>query len=203
MAAFYVNSFALYGPPLELVDHQHERIHQHNTFLGAMTRRNPNQKTYPNHPNVDISDATIYYLIELEIPGIKDPDSVALNWTNSRSLVVAGSTFRSWQPKISIDPELAMDSNKAKGTENGVSSDAKALKDHQEAPSDGNSDWAPSLVVGERKIGYFRREFHFPVDVNVGEVEARLEAGLLRIKVPVKSHMDLKGFGKVRVQGMD
>jgi HSP20 family molecular chaperone IbpA len=41
------------------------------------------------------------------------------------------------------------------------------------------------------------------VEIDVKKVEARLEAGLLRIYVPRKSHMDLKGSGKVKVQGLD
>jgi HSP20 family molecular chaperone IbpA len=95
MPRSYINPYTLYEPPLELVDHQHERLYQHNTFLSVMTRRKPNQKTYPNHPDVDISDAITHYLIELEVPGLKDADAITLNWTSSRSLVVVGSTFRS------------------------------------------------------------------------------------------------------------
>jgi HSP20 family molecular chaperone IbpA len=41
------------------------------------------------------------------------------------------------------------------------------------------------------------------MDIVVEKVEAKLEAGLLRVRVPKKSHMDLKGVGKVRVQSMD
>jgi HSP20 family molecular chaperone IbpA len=203
MAGSYANPYALYEPPLEFVDHQHERLHQHNTFLGVMARKKPDQKTYPNHPDVDISDAITYYLIELEVPGIRDADAIALNWTSFKSLVVAGSTFRSWEPKTSIDSEPANNGEKTKAAGNVVGLDDKALKNPQEKSNDVNDDWPPYLVVGERRIGSFRREFHFPVDIDVGRVGAKLEAGLLRIKAPRKSHMDLKGAGKVKVQGMD
>jgi HSP20 family molecular chaperone IbpA len=200
MAAPYVNPYALYEPPLEFVDHQHERLHQHNTFLGVIARKRPDQKTYPNHPDVDISDAIIYYLIEVEVPGIKDAGAIALNWTSFKSLVVAGSTFRSWEPKTSLNPELATDGEK---TKNSVDLDVRALKDTKDKANDVNDQWPPYLVVGERRIGSFRREFHFPVDIDVGKVEATLEAGLLCIKVPRKSHMDLQGAGKVKVRGLD
>jgi HSP20 family molecular chaperone IbpA len=199
------NPYALYEPPVELVDHQHERLHQHNTFLGVIGRRRPDQKTYPNHPDVDISDAITHYLIELEVPGIKDAESLTINWTSFKSLVVAGSTFRSWEPKTAgkVDAEAAGESEKEK-TKNGVGLDVKAPKDAKErAEEEAGDEWPPYLIVGERKIGSFRREFHFPVDVDVKKVEARLEAGLLRIHVPRKSHMDLKGAGKVKVQGLD
>lgn len=202
MAAF-TNPYALYEPPIEFVDHQHERLHQHNTFLGVLGRKRPDQKTYPNHPDVDISDAITHYLIELEVPGVKDAETITINWTSFKSLVVAGATFRSWEPKVAAKgPDSMTESEKA--ANNGVGLDVKALNDAQtKAEEASKNEWPPYLVVGERMIGSFRREFHFPVDIDVKKVEARLEAGLLRIYVPRKSHMDLKGSGKVKVQGLD
>jgi len=197
----FANPYALYEPPLEFVDHQHERLHQHNTFLGVLGRKRPDQKTYPNHPDVDISDAITHYLIELEVPGVKDAEAITINWTSFKSLVVAGSTFRSWEPKAKVDPvSMAESENAAK---NGVGLDVKAMKDAKDKAEEASEEWPPYLIVGERKIGSFRREFHFPVEIDVKKVEARLEAGLLRIYVPRKSHMDLKGSGKVKVQGLD
>jgi HSP20 family molecular chaperone IbpA len=197
----FANPYALYEPPLEFVDHQHERLHQHNTFLGVLGRKRPDQKTYPNHPDVDISDAITHYLIELEVPGVKDAEAITINWTSFKSLVVAGSTFRSWEPKAKVDPvSMAESENAAK---NGVGLDVKAMKDAKDKAEEASDEWPPYLIVGERKIGSFRREFHFPVEIDVKKVEARLEAGLLRIYVPRKSHMDLKGSGKVKVQGLD
>lgn len=206
--AAYANPYALYEPPLELVDHQHERLHQHNTLLGVISRRRPDQKTYPNHPDVDISDAITHYLIELEIPGVKDADAIIIKWTSFKSLVVAGSTSRSWEPKVqtNVEPESAKDGEKAEPKpKNGVGLDVKALKEAQDKAEDAaaRDEWPPYLIVGERKIGSFRREFHFPMEVDVKKVEARLEAGLLRVYVPRKSHVDLKGSGKVKVQGLD
>jgi HSP20 family molecular chaperone IbpA len=198
----FANPYALYDPPLEFVDHQHERLHQHNTFLGVLGRKRPDQKTYPNHPDVDISDAITHYLIELEVPGIKDAESIAITWTSFKSLVVAGATFRSWEPKAKVDPEAAK-AKEGEKPKNGVGLDVKALKEAKDKAEEASDEWPPYLVVGERKIGSFRREFHFPVDIDVKKVEARLEAGLLRIYVPRKSEMDLKGAGKVKVQGLD
>jgi HSP20 family molecular chaperone IbpA len=198
----FANPYALYEPPLEFVDHQHERLHQHNTFLGVLGRKRPDQKTYPNHPDVDISDAITHYLIELEVPGVKDAEAFTINWTSFKSLVVAGSTFRSWEPKAAkVDPESVAESEKA--AKNGIGLDVKALKDAKDKAEEASDEWPPYLIVGERKIGSFRREFHFPVEIDVKKVEARLEAGLLRIYIPRKSHMDLKGSGKVKVQGLD
>jgi HSP20 family molecular chaperone IbpA len=97
MTGSYAHPYAYYEASLRLVDHPRERLHQHNTLLGVATHKNSNQKAYPNHPNVDITDANGCYLIELEVPGIMSADSIALNWTSWRSLVVSSSSFRSWE----------------------------------------------------------------------------------------------------------
>ncbi|KAM0708854.1 hypothetical protein Q7P35_005508 [Cladosporium inversicolor] len=202
MAGLYAHPY--YEPPFEHVDHPHERLHQHNTFLGVMARRKPDQKTYPNHPDVDISDAISYYLIELEVPGIKDAGAIALNWTSWRSLVVAGTIFRSWDPKTTLDLDSASNSKSEKGDAAGeLRLDVEAPKDAKDEADAENAQLPPYLVIGERRIGSFRREFHFPVDVEVEKVEAKLEAGLLRIKVPKKSHTYPKGAGRIRIQSED
>jgi HSP20 family molecular chaperone IbpA len=203
MTGLYAHPYAYYEPPLQLVDHPRERLHQHNTFLGVVARKDPDQKAYPNHPDVDISDAIGYYLIELEVPGTKSADSIALNWTSWRSLVVAGSSFRSWELDTGANPSTTSNGHRAGGGAGGRDLDAEALKDSKFRNDGVNDHLLPFLVIGERRIGSFRREFHFPMDIVVEKVEAKLEAGLLRVRVPKKSHMDLKGVGKVRVQSMD
>ena len=45
---------------------------------------------------------------------------------------------------------------------------------------------APHLVVSERAIGYFARNFNFPVQVDYQKMKATLNAGLLRLEVPKK-----------------
>jgi HSP20 family molecular chaperone IbpA len=169
----------------------------------VVARKNPDQKAYPNHPDVDISDAVGHSLIELEVPGVKDADSIALHWTSWRSLVVAGSSFRSWEPDTSADYRTTSNGDGAGESADRGDLVASVLKNSKLKNDNVDDELPPFLVIGERRIGSFRREFHFPVDVIVEKVEAKLEASLLRVSVPKKSHMDLKGVGKVRVQGMD
>jgi HSP20 family molecular chaperone IbpA len=203
MTGSYAHPYAYYEPPLQLADHPRERFHQHNTFLGAIARKDPDQKAYPNRPDVDISDATGYYLVELEVPGIKSADSITVNWTSWRSLVVAGSSFRSWELDISADPGKISNGDRAGKSPDKNDLDANSLKGCEVKANDVNDQLPPFLVTGERRIGSFRREFHFPMDASVEKVEAKLEAGLLRIRIPKKCHMDLRDISRVRVQGVD
>nr|OQO22965.1 hypothetical protein B0A51_08025 [Rachicladosporium sp. CCFEE 5018] len=192
------------APFPELADHPHERLHQHNTFLGSITRRKPDQKTYPNHPDCDVSDNLSHYLVDLELPGVKDPKSVSVNWISWRSVVVSGTITR---PGSRPDDQ---DSSKGANGNAGVAKDELALhrddskkifqsKDEQEDAD----DLPPWLILGERRIGAFRREFHFPVDVDMEKLEAKLEGGLLRLKVPKKQHSFPKGSGKVNIASGD
>jgi HSP20 family molecular chaperone IbpA len=191
MTGSYADPYAYYEPSLLLVDYPRERLHQHNTFLGVVARKIPDQKAYPNHPDVDISDKVGYHLIELEVPGIKDADSIALHWTSWRPLVVAGSSFRSWELDTSANQRTTSNGDRAEGFVDVSGLDASALKDSKIRNDDVINQLPPFLVIGGRIVGSFRREFHFPMDIVVEKVEAKLEAGLLRIKVPKKAHMDL------------
>ena len=199
----YAQPFSYYEPPHDLVDHTRERLHQHNSFLGVLSRKKPDQKIYPNHPDVDLSDALTHYLIELEVPGVKDVKAIDLTWRGRRCLVISGSTFRSWKQESTATPERI--------SKNGVLSppphpmaavDTNGSK-AQDITGEGRADMPPYLVVGERRIGSFRREFHFPDDVEMEKIDAQLEAGLLRVVMPKKVHSDAMGSGQVKVRGMD
>lgn len=207
MAALYPQPYAYYETPCEIVDHPHERLHQHNTFLGVISRKKPDQKTYPNHPDVDFSDAISHYTVEVELPGIQDVNRISLTWTSWKTLVLTGSSFRDWQSDISSQPD---DGKKNSGTPEMTTSANKDYRDDKDETAKGSSvtdseqkDGPPYLLIGERRIGTFRREFHFPVSVEVEKVEASLKAGLLRIIVPKKSHTYPKGSGKIVVRSMD
>ena len=59
---------------------------------------------------------------------------------------------------------------------------------------------APVLLLGERRVGPFRRVINFPSDIDMNHVSVKLEAGLLRIRVPKKSSVHPKQV-QVSVEG--
>lgn len=147
-----------YDVPPPLVDHPHERAHQHQNLLQYIARRPVRPDEHPNQPDVDFRDAIKEYLIEVEVPGIKQPSEVAVSWTGSRSLLITGTIKR---------PEYAP----LEGSKD---------DDDPEHPH-GSGD---HVLVGERRLGPFRRYFNFPSDVE--KVTVTLEAGLLKIRAPKK-----------------
>lgn len=184
------------------VDHAHERRHQHTTFLGVIGRQAPNQKGHPNYPDVDISDGQSHYYIDVEVPGISDPEALTLEWTDPRCFILSGTTTR---PRTYMDnlkervvsqnsnaPELLSRVDKVVSKE-----DREAKENHENGVN-----LPPWLVVAERKIGFFRREFQFPVEVEMDRLVAKLEAGILRIEVPKKVSRARAETGKVKIQAV-
>jgi HSP20 family molecular chaperone IbpA len=195
------NSWDLHGDPFEIVDHLHERKHQHNSFLRNLTRRNPNPNTYPNHPDVDISDAITHYIVEVEVPGVKEPTSIQVYWSSWRSLVITGSTPRPLDiteatiAVADIDENINSDANSPAGRI------AEARKDERGVNANlvAGAEVPPFLIAGERRIGSFRRDLQFPVGVDMGHIKCKLEAGLLQIEIPKKHEVSFYGTGKVTV----
>jgi len=59
-------------------------------------------------------------------------------------------------------------------------------------------------LLSERKLGPWRRTFTLPEDVEMKELKARLEGGLLRIDLPkrsVEDEADMRGGGvKIEIE---
>lgn len=174
--------FYAYDFPPPIVDHMHQRPHQHRNLFQYLTHQKPRPEDYPNQPDVDIRDAFTEYIIHVEVPGIKDSNSINVTWTTSRSLVISGSVKAPESGPIRTDkPDDPTGTRDAHGTWN-------------EPPSH-----EPELLIGERRLGPFRRHISFPEEVNMEKLTAKLEAGLLTIRVPKKGVSAAKS-GKVDVQ---
>jgi HSP20 family molecular chaperone IbpA len=138
--------------------------------------------SHPNHPDVDVRDTGTDYVMELEVPGLKDVQDIQCRWASSRTLTVSGTIRR---PPVSEDDKTA---------------------DNPSAPPDTHgvhSDGPPYLLIGERKTGPFRRIFTFPAEVEMEQLNAWLEAGLLSLKVPKKGAAPLKDDGLVKIHSRD
>jgi len=149
-----------YDIPPPLVDHLHERTHQHQSLIDFLGRRHPRPEERPNQPDLDFRDAVKEYLVEIEVPGTKKPSEITVSWIGSRSLLLTGNTGR---------PEYEV-----------------PAKTDTEADEGESHVGGPHLLVGERRIGPFRRYINFPTDVE--NVTVTLEAGLLKIRAPKKGY---------------
>ena len=176
-------SFDNYGGdflPLPFVDRPHERTHQHRTFLQYMARQIPPPEENPNRPDVDIRDSLNEYLVEIEVPGVKSTSEITVKWTSTSSLVVLGKVGRpGWGRLKGI--------KKQQPAAQVVADGGKDLDQISHASESYPQD--ESLVVGERRLGPFRRYVNFPIEIEAEGVTAKLEAGLLTLKVPKAKHL--------------
>jgi len=150
--AFYYD----YPPPI--VDNPHERHHQHQSLVQYLSRRHPRPEDHPNQPDLDFRDAIKEYLIEVEVPGIKKPEEITVNWTGHRALLLTGKVER---------PDY------------GVAENAKVEEEQPQVHPGG-----VHLLGGERRVGPFRRYINFPTEVE--DVSVTLEAGLLKVRAAKK-----------------
>lgn len=157
------------------VDHAHERSHQHQPIWRYMAHRQPNQEQYPNQPDVDVRDVGGYYLVEVEVPGVKSAEALHLQWTDASTLVVSGNVAR---PEVGDVPK-----DEAAGKIGNVAE--------------------PHISIGERRIGAFKRRLTFPSNVDSQKLTATLEAGLLKLKIEKKQQHLVQGNGLVKVTSKD
>lgn len=180
--AYYPNE-----PEPPIVDHPHPR-HPHPSLLQYLTHRAGHVKPAMNRPDLDVRDYDSEYIVEVELPGVSDKSAIKIEWTSSRSLTILGNIDR---PLVADNTSSAATAEKATKVQTGT----RGL-DGEWIPPPGER---PILLVAERKIGPFQRHFYFPVDVDMGHLKAKLEAGLLTIRVP-KKVSDTKEWGQVNIE---
>lgn len=209
-----MNAPVLVGLPYQLIDHPHQRLNQHKTFLGTLAHQAPDQNKHPNQPDVDISDDTYSYEIDIEMPGVQDPNSVGILWPTLRNLIITGTTTRSqFSDSKRVSDKIAGPSEGSKNGEDehnepreNFLTPTKFLKSGLDTLELRRTDASievesmalrPYLLHGERRIGSFRREFHFLCDIDMNNLSATLEAGLLHLSLPKKMHGPHTGSSQI------
>jgi len=176
---------------LPIVDHVHERPHPHQSLIHYLLHNKAPLKVSINQPDLDIRDDDTEYVIDIELPGVTDKSAIKIEWSSNRSLTVSGKIDR---PFVACKtpatvPETNHKTKAPLGTR-GKDGDWEAVA---EKPQE------PMLVVAERKVGPFRRHFNFPVFVAMEKLKAKLEHGLLTIRVP-KMPVETESVGRVTIE---
>lgn len=187
-----------YDETPDVADHPHERQDQHTSYLDTIIGREPNEDSHPNCPDADVHDNGTCYVVDLEVPGVRDPATIQVRCTTLQALVVTGS----------IPQRLRSDG--AGRSSNGIGKPEKSM--HKTSDLDtGRSNYStvrpkeglditPRLLLGERRTGSFRRSFYFPEKLNVGHINCELGAGVLHIELPKEHSAQFQGLGKVDVR---
>jgi len=162
-------------------------------------------------PNFDIRETADAYFLEGEFPGIRDPNSIFIERLGTRGLLVEARSTKldlekEWGVKVKAGGHYG-EASRDHGTGYGRRS-SKSPDRHPVAVSSGESRSSPSEEhrhsvsfkepsgpttekedriqewLSERNIGCLQRSFSFPQNIDYDRLEARLQDGLLRIKLP-------------------
>jgi len=164
-------------------------------------------------PPTDIRETLSAYHIEVECPGVADENKsdVMIQWMSPHTLLVQGVAYRPQNVGL-------MDQGEGKRVWEGKDGEgwAKEVGHGKQNSADGGplvrtpsretveaelmSDMTPSILLSERKVGPWRRTFTLPEDVEMKELKARLEGGLLRIDLPKRSVEDLESLKNAGVR---
>jgi HSP20 family molecular chaperone IbpA len=170
-------------------DRPHGRPRQPDTFFGVVLRKEPSQKAYPNHLDVDIRDVSNHYIVDVDLPGVDDPNSILLSWISRRSLTVSRSTFRASHQGRVGSPDVR-GFKAAAGDSDSVEGKTPLVHDSEtDEPRDSwHNELLPWLALEEQRTRSSRRDFYFPIDADMSKTKATLGVGLLHLKVPKMMH---------------
>jgi len=155
-------------------------------------------------PRFDVRETSSAYILYGEVPGVRDPADVAVEWLQGKVLLVhgvvpvededgdidgeegAGAEDSGERVEVPHRIEMKrMGSNLChapKHLKAAVSPDGRPIS---ELPKEPGMEY-PVSVLCERQVGQFQRSFTFPLEVEPGKMKTRLEHGLLRIWLPKK-----------------
>lgn len=136
-------------------------------------------------PNFDIHETDSAYILEGELPGLDDKSKLTIEFTDDNTLLIRGKIEKSFKkslPDTESKPiEAAEKDEKKKDTQV-----AKQADDSQKQVSKQHECQQVRYWVSERTVGEFQRSFQFPGGIDIDNVKANLEHGLLKIVVPKK-----------------
>jgi HSP20 family molecular chaperone IbpA len=165
---------------LPIVDHIHAL--RHGIHWPLISSHKLGAETF--HPDVDIRDYDTGYAIDVELPGLSDKRSIKVEWTSKHDITMSGSLTRPDVPTSTKHPDNNGHDTLSAGNPKG---DIE------------KNELTPTLLVSERKTGHFCRKFHLPMEVDAANLRAKLENGLLKIRVE-KVVLDQRISGQAQIE---
>lgn len=189
------------------------------------TPKNFNSSVRAFTPNFDVYETNEAFFLEGDLPGLTDKKAIEIEFSDDRTLMVRGQVKRSAitadeekkdekkqitengeseasEKRRSLKPTVEdTDDEESDGysvissTSKGKEVEKKDGEEKSEKPKKPENE--TKVWVSERTFGKFQRTFSFPTPVDLDTVEARLDNGVLKLKVPKRF---LGGARKIEVQ---
>jgi len=140
-------------------------------------------------PNFDVHETQHEYILEGELPGLSDKKNVSIEFTDDKTILIQGKIerqMRGWTD----------DAGNFKAIEGGEGAEQKQLeqsagenqggqeKEKSAGHNNKEKEKRSKYWVSERSVGEFSRSFSFPSHVDIDNVKANLDHGILKVVVP-------------------
>ncbi|KAI5815712.1 HSP20-like chaperone [Pyronema omphalodes] len=141
-------------------------------------------------PTFDVHETEREYVLEGEFPGLSDKKNINIEFTDDKTILISGKIEREFkgvkdeQGKGNLI-ESAEEQKKIEGDKTTAGQeDDKSEKSEKNVEKIKEKSKGPKYWVSERSVGEFSRSFSFPGHVDIDQVKASLEHGILKIVVP-------------------
>jgi HSP20 family protein len=156
-------------------------------------------------PNFDVHETEHEYILEGELPGLSDKKNINIEFTDDKTILISGRVERSIkkytdesgqvktieggeeQKKIEGGQQQQQEQQQAQQAQQAQQEQEKGKQEEkgkQVEKAGEKKAFKPKFWLSERSVGEFQRSFSFPTRVDIENVKATLENGLLRIVVP-------------------
>ncbi|KAL7267659.1 hypothetical protein RUND412_009747 [Rhizina undulata] len=134
-------------------------------------------------PNFDLHETPKAYVLEGQLPGLKDKSNVNIEFTNAQTLFISGKIERSNSrtPGDGEHGEQTEIDEEGSGKENTTAGQTGTAVQKESDSGARTKYWLSERIVGE-----FQRSFSFPGNIDIDAVKASLEHGILKVVVPKK-----------------
>ncbi|KAL7275010.1 hypothetical protein RUND412_002074 [Rhizina undulata] len=139
-------------------------------------------------PNFDVHETSHAYILEGELPGIEDKNKINIEFTDPQTLLVRGRIERSYTHEEGGETKKEGEAKKeGEGKkEKHKKEESKEVTTTAKGELKKATDTQPKFWVSERTVGEFQRSFSFPTAIDIDNVKASLQHGILKIVVPKK-----------------
>jgi HSP20 family molecular chaperone IbpA len=168
---------------------------QHPSHQASSKSESNKYKNHTFSPKFDVYETSDSYHLEGEFPGLSDKSRIDIEPTSESTLLIRGHLDTSQSGSATEESKEAKRKSLKPTVEDGededdfsvVSTNAekgkqKSVQEHNENQSQQNP--GHKIWLSERVCGDFKRTFSFPSPVNLEKSVARLDAGVLHIRVP-------------------
>jgi HSP20 family protein len=129
-------------------------------------------------PSFDVLETEHEYILEGELSGLSDKNNVNIEFTDDNTMYIHGKIESSFKGDVKTIEDSSKEAQKPATSEIEKNGPTKGKS------SSGPTEKKPKYWVSERSVGEFSRSFCFPSTVDVDNVKATLEHGILKIVVP-------------------